>query len=236
MKNILLLEDSSRDSDWEKPALEKLGYNVFLVNNIEKAKSTLSGYKDIVVAILDFHLAGQEISLPLCEHIRTRYPAIKVIYLTAFEDHSTSLKIKAAGAHAVWHKKEFRVDLQENNGTVMLKNIDNLLGHESKSESPSVKFSHGKFEADLAAGVYKVKGKEIKLSGKEKKILNWFLRNPNRAFNANIYNNHYAEDDAMTSGSFKTHIKTLKQKLSSQLRFEVQMPVKDFGYFFRAEV
>ncbi|MDO8805636.1 MAG: response regulator [Elusimicrobiota bacterium] len=233
MINTLLLEDRETDSRWEKTALQKLGFNVFLVKDIDEAKVAVARYKNIEVAILDCHIEGHGTSLGLCEHIRTRYPNIKVIYLTEFDDFPTRLKIKAAGAHSVWCKKEFKEDLLANNGAVMSRNIDNLFGSKSNPESPIDAFKYGKFEADITAGVYKVKGKKIELYAKEKKILHWFLRNPNRALNVDIYNNLYSEDDAMTSSSFKTHIKTLKRKLLYSLEFEAVTPVKDFGYYFR---
>lgn len=233
MINILLLEDSESDSRWEMSALKKLGYNVFLAGDIQKAKDVVGGYKDIAVAILDCHIKGEGTSLELCKHIRTCYPDIKVIYLTAFDDYRTRLEIKGAGAHAVWCKLEFKEDLVINNGLVMSRNIDNLLGSKTKSKLPSDKIKHGKFEADIAAGVYKVNGKKISLRGKEKKILHWFLGNPDRPLNVKTYNDHNADDDEMTSDSFKTHIKTLKKKLSYSLEFEAVKPVKDFGYYFR---
>ncbi len=95
--NILLVEDDVTLGAITKSALEKRGYQVRHVENLEGAREAVSEEK-FDIAILDLKLE-EDTSLELIPELRAKSAHIKILMLTAYASIATAVEAVKLGAN-----------------------------------------------------------------------------------------------------------------------------------------
>lgn len=172
---ILIVEDEPKVAKFVKNGLEENRYDVDVANDGLKAEKFANNHKyDLyIVDIIIPHLNGIE----LCKRLKRQNPNIPVLMLTALGTTDDKLNGFDAGADDYLVKPfEFRE---------LLARIKVLLKRSNASIEQSSKLIFEDLELDLDKKVAIRGGNEIKLTAKEVKLLEYFMRNKGKVLSRN---------------------------------------------------
>lgn len=110
-KKILVVDDNEHVG-WAIKFLLQEDYNVELVITGDEAMAYLDKVKSVDLILMDYHLKGDETGRGALHKIRSKYPDIKAILVTANSDGKTEDYYKSLGfSHVI--EKPFKIkDLQ----------------------------------------------------------------------------------------------------------------------------
>ncbi|RME92637.1 MAG: DNA-binding response regulator [Candidatus Hydrogenedentota bacterium] len=163
---IILVEDDDNIRELLEMNLKQAGFSVQSYFSAEKLLSTLV-QKEAHAYLLDIHLPGIN-GIELAKKIHEKYPKAAILFLTAMQKDTYLPQALQTGA-IDYIEKPFDIDLL----IAKLKNLIQVL-----YALPTTSFQIGNIKIYLDTGML-VKGKEkIKLSMREKNILQALLKNP----------------------------------------------------------
>ena len=168
---ILLIEDDTRIAELIKRGLEEQGFVITVA---------FDGYLGKKLAVThDFDLIITDIILPkingidLCKELRALKPDLPILILTALGTTDDKVEGFDAGADDYLVKP---FDLRE-----LHVRIRALLKRKNKKQSGQVfVLKYADLELNLHTKIFKRKGKEISLTPKEMKLLEYMMQNPER--------------------------------------------------------
>lgn len=168
---ILVIEDEQRVADLIKRGLEEQGFQVTLAFDGEMGKK-LAFSKTYDLLITDIILPKIN-GLDLCKEIRMAYPLIPIIMLTALGTTDDKVEGFDAGADDYLVKPFELRELQARIRALLKRN------HGSAGNQRSI-LKYADLELNNQTKTVYRSGKEIKLTPKELKLLEYMMRNSER--------------------------------------------------------
>ena len=171
MQQILLIEDEQRIADLIKRGLEEQGFAVTIAyDGLTGKKLALANRYDIIITdIILPNING----IDLCKQIRNTKPDIPIIMLTALGTTDDKVEGFDAGADDYLVKpfelRELHVRIR-----ALLKR------HQNKTNLQGFVLKYADIELNLHTKIVKRTGKEIELTPKELKLLEYMMQNPER--------------------------------------------------------
>lgn len=173
MKKILVIEDEQRIADLLQKGLSEFDYDVTLAyDGVMGKRLILSNYYDLIITdVILPNINGFE----LCKIIRTEYPYIPIIMLTALGATDDKLEGFDAGADDYMVKP---FDLRELNARirVLLKKAENHNNNITLVEE----LVYADMSLDVEMKTVIRNGKVMKLTPKEFNLLKYLILNPER--------------------------------------------------------
>jgi DNA-binding response OmpR family regulator len=222
METVLIIEDDSAMLRGLKDNFEYAGYKVITADDGEKGlNAALDAKPDLI--ILDIMLPkinGYEI----CRLVRKEKLDMPIIMLTAKGEESDIVLGLNLGADD-YVTKPFSIK-------ELLARAAAFLRRRKQEEKDVYEF--GKFTLDIPARKLLKNGKEVKLSPKEFKLLEYFCKRPGRALTRDdILNAVWGYNSIVTDRCVDRFVTTLRDKIDSDPR---QHPfiqtIREIGYKF----
>jgi len=202
---ILLAEDDDRLAEPLSEFLSRERHAVTWVRDGSVALAELL-QEAYDLALLDWMLPGCD-GLVIVQELRRRRCPILLLMLTARDTLEDVVAGLAAGADD-YLVKPFR----------MAELAARIRSLERRSERPyqSLQLRWGPLLLDQQAAEVRVDGQPLTLTGKERQLLEWFLRHPGRmASRAHLRDQLWSIDAEAGEDTVKTHLNNLRRKLRS---------------------
>ncbi|MBN1764913.1 MAG: response regulator transcription factor [Sedimentisphaerales bacterium] len=222
METILIVEDDAAMLRGLKDNFEYEGYTVITAEEGEEGlNAALDGHPDLI--LLDIMLPkinGYEI----CRLIRKEKLDMPIIMLTAKGQESDIVLGLNLGADD-YVTKPFSIK-------ELLARVEAFLRRRRQAE-PDV-FEFGNARLDISARTFTRKGKELKLSPKEFKLLHLFLKRPGRALTRDeILNKVWGYDCLVTPRTIDRFVNTLRNKIEPDPHHPTYIhTIREIGYKF----
>lgn len=226
MKNILIVEDDHRLAESIYSYLKNEGYRCESAYDGQMAmKFFLNGTFHVIV--MDINLPKMN-GLDLCRLIREKNKQIPILMITAFGDIDSKMEAFDQGADDYivkpFHLKELGAKVK-----IFLK----------RAEDKPVTEEILQF-ADLVIDSQKKtvtrSGKDINLSPKEYRLLEYLVRNKNRVISKdelarNLWDNSYG----VTANTIEVYINFLRNKIDRGFDHKIVLTKPGFGYYLSSE-
>lgn len=171
MHRILIIEDDPRVSALLRRGLEEEGFSVAQAYDGLLGKE-ITLQEDFALLIVDVMLPRLD-GLSLCRQIRKARPRLPILMLTALGETDDKVSGLDAGADDYLVKP---FEMRE-----LVARIRALLRRYAEySDSAATLLTFADVEMNLDTRTVRRQGREIRLTPKEFKLLEYFLRNPNR--------------------------------------------------------
>ena len=175
MKKVLVLEDESSIRSFIVINLIRAGYEVVEAETGEEALEKLSENPDVRVTLLDIMLPGID-GFEVCRRVRTAYPHIGIIMLTARSQEMDKVTGLMTGADDYVTKPFSPAELTAR--------VDALLRR--AGDAPVVSAAPGElsqppFLLNTTDRTVSKNGKRLKLTQLEYQIMKLFMENPDKA-------------------------------------------------------
>ena len=221
---ILVVEDDAGLAEVLSQALSKQHYQV------EIATSGEAGWE--LVDVFEYDLVLLDLYLPklsgieFCERLRASKHDVPVLLMTAEDKRTSKIIGLDAGADDYMIKP---LDLDE-----LLARIRALL-RRGRCESTPI-LTWGALQVDPSSCEVFYQADRLHLSGKQYELLELFLRNPNRIFNAsNLIERLWLYDKTPSENAVRSHVKTLRNKLKKSGVEDIVETIYGLGYRLKAE-
>ena len=221
---ILIVEDEPKLAGVIAKGLTGKGYAVDTLGDGQEALTRIlvhGGDYDLV--ILDLMLPGKT-GNEICKEARAAGVTVPFLILTARNETEHKVDLLLAGADD-YMVKPFSFD-------ELIARIQAIMRRPNEA-LPSV-LSVGGLELDPVSHVVKQDGKEISLTLKEFRLLEYFMRHPNQVVNREDLLTHLWDFNYEAfSNVVDVHIKNLRQKLDRANAPSVLETVRGIGYRLR---
>ncbi len=212
MAGILLIEDDPRIAALTKEGLEEQGFEVVLASEGETGKQ-LAIDQPFDLIITDIILPGIN-GIDLCKEIRSMKPDVPIIMLTALGTTNEKIEGFDAGADD-YLVKPFELRELVARIRALLKRAANNIG------SQGFLLTYEDIEMNQHTKIVKRGNREIDLTPKELKLLEYMLRNPERVLSrAEIAENVWETTFDTGTNFIDVYINYLRKKI------EKDFPVK----------
>lgn len=216
---ILIIEDEEDILDALARGFSKLGY---AVNTASDGKAgcdaALEGEYDVI--ILDLNLPSMD-GVDILTELRKNHISAKVIILSARTSYAQRIAGLDLGADDYLVKPFDFGELEAR--------VRNLLRRDFSQAGAQIKV--GELDIDTARRIAIHMDKQIDLSPKEYRILEYMAINSNRAISAEELIEHvWADEDALFSNSIKVHISSLRKKMSAVCGKDMIRNIRGSGY------
>lgn len=223
---ILIIEDDEKLARSLQNYLVNKGYAVDIIHDGEAGRKRIEAYgKDYDMVILDWILPRQD-GIEICKSIRSRNIHVPILMLTgkdAVEDKIFGLENGADD----YLTKPFSCD-------ELLARMK-ALARRPKVSLPN-KLQARNIILDPAAGKVLIGGKEINLTLREFRILEYFMRNPNRVLNREqILDNNWDFENNSFSNVIDVHVNHLRRKISKGGGAGIIKTIRGIGYMLSSE-
>ena len=219
--NILLVED---DMELAHSVGEHFRDQGYVVQHCTDGETGLSNacQADYQVIVLDRMLPGLD-GLEFVRTLRQRAVKTPVIYLTTMSGIDDRVQGLEAGGDDYLVKPFAFAEL--------LARVRVLSRRPGSTPEPAIRLSLGSIELDLLKRTVVRAGKSIELLPQEFRLLEYFVRNPDRVLTRrmlleNVWGIHF---DPQTS-VVESHISRLRAKLNHGFEFDVIQTVRGTGY------
>jgi two-component system, OmpR family, response regulator len=223
--NILLVED---DMDLAHSIGEHFRDQGYVVQHCTDGETGLSNacQADYQVIVLDRMLPGLD-GLEFVRRLRQRGVRTPVIYLTTMSGIDDRVQGLEAGGDDYLVKPFAFAEL--------LARVRVLSRRPGSAPEPAIRLALGSIELDLLERTVARAGKNIELLPQEFRLLEYFVRNPDRVLTRrmlleNVWGIHF---DPQTS-VVESHISRLRAKLNHGFEFDAIQTVRGTGYKFLA--
>src|ERR1700733_14311392 len=223
--NILLVED---DMELAHSVGEHFRDQGYVVQHCADGETGFSGacQADYQVVVLDRMLPGLD-GLEFVRRLRQRGVRTPVIYLTTMSGIDDRVQGLEAGGDDYLVKPFAFAEL--------LARVRVLSRRPRTAPEPAVHLTLGSIELDLLKRTVARAGKNIELLPQEFRLLEYFVRNPDRVLTRrmlleNVWGIHF---DPQTS-VVESHISRLRGKVNHGFEFDVIQTVRGTGYRFLA--
>lgn len=227
MVKALLIEDEQRIAELIKKGLEEQGIVVTIAYDGAIGKKLAIG-NDYDIIITDIVLPKIN-GIDLCKEIRLKKPSIPIIMLTALGTTDDKVEGFDAGADDYLVKPfdlrelhvRIRALLKRNNGPA------NLLGFVLK---------YAGLELNLHTKIAKRNSKEISLTPKELKLLEYMMKNPERVLSRSEIAENVWETTFDTGTNFiDVYINYLRKKIDKDFDVKLIHTKPGLGFIFKTE-
>lgn len=227
MPKILIIEDDARVANLIKRGLEEQGFDVTIAFDGELGKKTaFTGAFDLIIT--DILLPAVN-GIELCKDIRHQRPNVPIIMLTALGATDDKLEGFDAGADDYMVKPfEFRE---------LLARIRVLLKRKLPISSSMINdLSVAGLVMNLNTKRVERDGKEINLTPKEFKLLEYMMKNPNRVLSRfeiaeKVWDTHF---DTGTN-FIDVYINYLRKKIDKEFSEKLIHTKSGMGFIFKTE-
>ncbi len=227
MLQILLIEDEQRIAKLIKRGLEEQGFGITLAfDGLMGKKLALANHYDIIITdIILPNING----LDLCKEIRLQKPNIPILMLTALGTTDDKVEGFDAGADDYLVKPfelrelhvRIRALLKRNNTN------NNLQGFILK---------YADLELNLHTKIVKRGNKEISLTPKELKLLEYMMQNPERVLNRTEIAENVWETTFDTGTNFiDVYINYLRKKIDKDFDVKLIHTKPGLGFIFKQD-
>lgn len=224
--NILIIEDEERVLALIKRSLEEKGYIVTVAfDGYTGERLAISNNYDLIISDI---ILPQVNGLELCKSIRKLKPEVPIILLTALGTTDDKLEGFDAGADDYLVKP---FDLRELHAriTALLKRNGAKQG-----ELPSV-LKCVDLELNLKTKITTRGGKEIRLTPKELKLLEFMMQNPDRILGRNEIAEKVWDTHFDTGTNFiDVYINYLRKKIDKDFAVKLIHTQSGLGFIFRS--
>lgn len=227
---ILVIEDEDRVAALIKKGLEELGFSVTIaVDGLEGKEFSISGGFDLIIT--DILLPGMN-GLELCKSIRLQLPDTPIIMLTALGTTDEKVEGFDAGANDYLVKPfEFRE---------LYVRIRELLKRRPAAQSINGReqpvLREGDLEMNLRTGIVQRKNKEIKLTRKESKLLEYMMNNKGRVLSRSEIAQNVWETHFDTGTNFiDVYINYLRKKIDKDHEVKLIQTRAGIGFIFKEQ-
>lgn len=202
-KKILILEDEESIRKFVKINLDREGFDTLEAETGEEALD-IARREAVKIAILDVMLPGID-GLEVCKTLRTEYPDIGIIMLTAKSQDIDKIMGLEYGADDYMTKPFNPMEL-----VLRVKSLNRRM--EDSDDGGYIKFEH--FKIDKYSRRFYKSGKEMDLTPTEFSIVKLFIENPGRAFKRDeILNIIWGYDFVGDSKIVDVNIRRLRSKI-----------------------
>lgn len=201
---LLVVEDEPKLAGVIAKGLTSKGYAVDTIADGQEALTRILVHgSDYDLIILDLMLPGKT-GNEICKEVRAANLTVPILILTARAETEHKVDLLLAGADD-YMVKPFSFD-------ELLARIQAILRR--PNETLPIVLSAGELELDPVGHVVKQGGKEIPLTLKEFRLLEYFMRHPNQVVNREDLLTHLWDFNYEAfSNVVDVHIKNLRQKL-----------------------
>ncbi len=227
MQQILLIEDEQRIADLIKRGLEEQGFAVTIAyDGLTGKKLALGNQYDIIITdIILPNING----IDLCKQIRNTKPDIPIIMLTALGTTDDKVEGFDAGADDYLVKpfelRELHVRIR-----ALLKR------HQNKSNLQGFVLKYADIELNLHTKIVKRTGKEIELTPKELKLLEYMMQNPERVLSRVEIAEKVWETTFDTGTNFiDVYINYLRKKIDKDFPEKLIHTKPGLGFIFKKD-
>ncbi len=222
---LLVVEDEPKLAAVVAKGLEAKGYAVDTIGDGAEALTRILVHgKDYDLVILDLMLPSKSGS-DICKEARAEGATVPILILTARAETEHKVELLLAGADD-YMVKPFSFE-------ELLARIQAILRRPTES-LPSL-LSVGDITLDPVKHVVTQEGKEVPLTLKEFRLLEYFLRHPGQVINREDFLTHLWDFNYESfSNVIDVHIKNLRQKLDPKEGPSLFETVRGIGYRLRA--
>lgn len=219
---LLLIEDNKSLSQIISKGLKKCSYAVDSAYDGEEAIESFD-VNEYDLIILDLNLPKMD-GLDVLKHIRTSNKLVKIIILSARSEIEDRVKGLDMGANDYLIKP---FDFKE-----LEARIRTLLRQRFIQENSILKYKD--IQVDINKKSVSIGQNDLKLTKKEYSILEFLLINKGNLISAETLVEHVWESDVdLFSNSLKSHMYSLKKKLSEYITYEVIENNRGLGYIIK---
>jgi DNA-binding response OmpR family regulator len=229
--NILVIEDEKRVADLIKKGLEELGFSIAIASDGLVGKElALTG--DFNLIITDILLPGLN-GVVLCKSIREQLPELPIIMLTALGTTDDKVEGFDAGANDYLVKpfefRELYVRIRE-----LLKRRP---AAQPIDDNLSEVLTAADLEMNLRTGIVQRKNKEIKLTRKEFKLLEYMMNNKGRVLSrAEIAQNVWETHFDTGTNFIDVYINYLRKKIDKDHTVKLIQTRPGIGFIFKEQM
>ncbi|HWY38392.1 MAG TPA: response regulator transcription factor [Bacteroidia bacterium] len=225
--NILLIEDDNRLAELIKRGLEEQGYKVTTAfdGSIGKKLALSNNYDIVITDIILPKMNG----LDLCKEIRNIKPDIPIIMLTALGTTDDKVEGFDSGADDYLVKP---VDLRE-----LYVRIRVLLKRNSgKTKEQGSLLKYSDLVVNLQTKIVTRAGKELSLTPKELRLLEYMMQNPERVLSRNEIAEKVWETTFDTGTNFiDVYINYLRKKIDKDFAEKLIHTKSGMGFIFKKD-
>ncbi|MBK9486048.1 MAG: response regulator transcription factor [Chitinophagaceae bacterium] len=225
---VLLVEDEKKIADSLKQGLEELQYTVEIAYDGTMGEK-LFRQQAFDIVILDINLPGIN-GLELCKKIREVNKAIPVLMLTTFSSVPDKVEGFNAGADD-YMVKPFSFD-------ELIVRIRALLRRNADGNLPTGNLlSIADLEMNLDTKQVTRSGKNISLTAKEFRLLEYMLRNKNRVVSrADIGEQVWNNDFDTNTNTIDVYVNYLRKKIDKEFDIKLLHTQVGFGYMMKENI
>ena len=227
MANILIVEDEERIATLVKRGLEEHGYRATVAYDGALGKK-LALSQDFDLVITDIILPKMD-GLDLCREIRSFKPNMPIIMLTALGTTDDKVEGFDAGADDYLVKPfEFR-ELHVRIRALLKRNA-------TMSNTQGFLLKYADIEYNLHTKIVRRNGKEIALTPKELKLLQYMMEHPDRVLSRSEIAEHVWETTFDTGTNFiDVYINYLRKKIDKDFDVKLIHTKPGLGFIFKQE-
>lgn len=228
MNRILLIEDEERIAELIKKSLEEQAYSVTIALDGLAGKK-LAVAKDFDLIITDIILPGMN-GITLCKEIRSLKPVIPIIMLTALGTTDDKVDGFDAGADDYLVKPfDFRELLARIRAVMNRKSINLIV--------KPVILKYADLELNNQTKIVSRSGKEISLTPKELKLLEYMMQNSERVLSRAEIAEKVWETHFDTGTNFiDVYINYLRKKIDKDFGSKLIHTKSGLGFIFKEEI
>ena len=224
---ILYVEDEPFLGKIVKESLESQGFELLLINDGALVINAFINFMPDI-CVLDIMLPNVD-GLSLGKQIRSLYPALPIIFLTAKTEVNDLVKGFENGGTDYIRKpfsvKELIVRIQNQLQLISTTVTPKNNGQAEEIILGKIRFLPGKFELIS-------KGKSTKLSSRESQVLNILAAHRNQTIKRKLLlKSVWGDDSYFNSRNLDVYIRRLREHLASDPKIEI-LTLKGLGYQF----
>lgn len=226
--NILIIEDDPRVAELIQRGLEEQGFAPTLAyDGLSGKKLALQYHYDLIIT--DIILPKMD-GLDLCKQIREIKPDTPIIMLTALGTTDDKVEGFDAGADDYLVKPFEMRELLVRIRALLKRNIKTANNYSSNI------LKYADLELNLHTKIVKRSGKEISLTAKEFKLLEYLLKNPERVLSRleiaeKVWDTHFDTD----TNFIDVYINYLRKKIDREFDKKVIHTKSGMGFILKVE-
>ena len=225
MNTILIIEDEQRVANLIKQGLEEQGFETTIANDGETGKRlAIDNHYDIIITDI---ILPKINGIDLCREIRLQKPSIPIIMLTALGTTDDKVEGFDAGADDYLVKP---FDLRELH--VRIRALLKL--NQINNNTHIFVLKYAGLELNLNTKIVTRDDKEISLTPKELKLLEYMMQNPERVLNRTEIAEQVWETTFDTGTNFiDVYINYLRKKIDKDYEVKLIHTKPGLGFIFK---